>query len=545
MRTLEHPNIFKSFAALAARFPDKTAVAYVGTLFSYATLLRLVERFAASLAALGLKRGDRIIMYIPNSIQFAVVWLGIQRLGGAAVPITPIYTSYDLRYIATDTGARAIICTDANFGYVNQILSDTRLERVIVTNVADLLPWWKRVFGHIADKIPTGTFEKAEYTTLLTSMLSSDNPPAPDPETGEEDTAEILYTGGTTKHPKGVPINHGLYLEASEEQLRIRDPLFPMQEDIILGGAPLFHILGQTCSLATVVLGGGTLILLPRVNLDAIFDHIQRLSAQTLIGVPAFYRMVLEHDRVDQYDLSSLKYCFCAGDVLPVEVANRWGKRFNLPIFQGYGATETCGGIVISPTNRENPPLSMGMKVPSKEIIIAEPDGIEPVTPGEPGELLVHSDRMVSAYHNKPEETAQAFVEIGGKLFYRTADVIRQDENDFLYFVDRTVDTIKHKGYRVSASEIEAVLQEHPAVIESCVVGVPDPKVGERIKAFVVLKKDIKGITGYELIRFCRERLVAYKMPQYIEFRDMLPKSKVGKLLKREIRTEEKKRLET
>jgi len=545
MRTLEHPNIFKSFAALAARFPDKTAVAYVGTLFSYATLLRLVERFAASLAALGLKRGDRIIMYIPNSIQFAVVWLGIQRLGGAAVPITPIYTSYDLRYIATDTGARAIICTDANFGYVNQILSDTRLERVIVTNVADLLPWWKRVFGHIADKIPTGTFEKAEYTTLLTSMLSSDNPPAPDPETGEEDTAEILYTGGTTKHPKGVPINHGLYLEASEEQLRIRDPLFPMQEDIILGGAPLFHILGQTCSLATVVLGGGTLILLPRVNLDAIFDHIQRLSAKTLIGVPAFYRMVLEHDRVDQYDLSSLKYCFCAGDVLPVEVANRWGKRFNLPIFQGYGATETCGGIVMSPTNRENPPLSMGMKVPSKEIIIAEPDGIEPVTPGEPGELLVHSDRMVSAYHNKPEETAQAFVEIGGKLFYRTADVIRQDENDFLYFVDRTVDTIKHKGYRVSASEIEAVLQEHPAVIESCVVGVPDPKVGERIKAFVVLKKDIKGITGYELIRFCRERLVAYKMPQYIEFRDMLPKSKVGKLLKREIRTEEKKRLET
>lgn len=545
MRTLEHPNIFKSFAALAARFPDKTAVAYVGTLFSYTTLLRLVERFAASLAALGLKRGDRIIMYIPNSIQFAVVWLGIQRLGGAAVPITPIYTSYDLRYIATDTGARAIICTDANFGYVNQILSDTRLERVIVTNVADLLPWWKRVFGHIADKIPTGTFEKAEYTTLLTSMLSSDNPPAPDPETGEEDTAEILYTGGTTKHPKGVPINHGLYLEASEEQLRIRDPLFPMQEDIILGGAPLFHILGQTCSLATVVLGGGTLILLPRVNLDAIFDHIQRLSAKTLIGVPAFYRMVLEHDRVDQYDLSSLKYCFCAGDVLPVEVANRWGKRFNLPIFQGYGATETCGGIVMSPTNRENPPLSMGMKVPSKEIIIAEPDGIEPVTPGEPGELLVHSDRMVSAYHNKPEETAQAFVEIGGKLFYRTADVIRQDENDFLYFVDRTVDTIKHKGYRVSASEIEAVLQEHPAVIESCVVGVPDPKVGERIKAFVVLKKDIKGITGYELIRFCRERLVAYKMPQYIEFRDMLPKSKVGKLLKREIRTEEKKRLET
>jgi len=187
----------------------------------------------------------------------------------------------------------------------------------------------------------------------------------------------------------------------------------------------------------------------------------------------------------------------------------------------------------------------MGMKVPSKDIMIVEPDSIEPVKSGEPGELIVYSDKMVRSYLNKPEETEKSFVEINGKLWYRTADIVRQDENGFLYFVDRTVDTIKHKGYRISASEIEAVLQEHPAVIESCVVGIPDQKVGERIKAFVVLKKDIKGITGYELTRFCRERLVAYKVPQYIEFRDMLPKSKVGKLLKREIRTEEKKRLET
>ena len=152
---------------------------------------------------------------------------------------------------------------------------------------------------------------------------------------------------------------------------------------------------------------------------------------------------------------------------------------------------------------------------------------------------------MVTAYLNKPEETEKSFVQIGGKLWYRTADIVRQDENGFFYFVDRTVDTIKHKGYRISASEIEAVLQEHPAVIESCVVGLADPKVGERIKAFVVLKKDIKGVTGYELIKWCRKRLIEYKVPQYVEFRDMLPKSKVGKMLRREIRSEERKRLET
>jgi len=545
MTELKHPNIFKAFSALAEKYPEKTAVVFLGTEFTYRSVQELSERFAGALAALGLKKGDRIVMYIPNSIQFVVSWLGIQRLGAVAVPITPIYTSPDLRYIANDTGAKAVVCSDRNFGYVKQAMPETSIERVVVTKLADLLPFWKRAFGVLADKVPKGKVEKAPFISLLRDIVCSSYPAAPDPETGDDDIAEILYTGGTTKHPKGVPITHGLYLVSSEEQLAVRDPLFPKDEDVILGGAPLFHILGQTCSLATIIVGGGTLILQPRVNLDAVFDSIRKFKAKTLIGVPAFYRMILEHDRVDQYDLSSLKYCFSAGDVLPLEVPRRWKKRFSLEIYQGYGATETCGGIVMSPTDRENPPLTMGLTVPSKHIMIVEPSGIEPVAQGEPGELLVSSDRMVKSYLNKPEETAGSFVEHEGRLWYRTSDIVRQDENGFLYFVDRTVDTIKHKGYRISASEIEAVLQEHPAVIESCVVGIPDPKVGERIKAFVVLKKDVKGITGYDLIKWCRGRMVEYKIPKYIEFRDMLPKSKVGKLLRREIRTEEKARRET
>jgi long-chain acyl-CoA synthetase len=545
MSSPEKMSIFQTFAATVAKQPGKTAVSFLGTPYSYRKLLDLTERFAAALGRLGIKKGDRIVMYIPNSIQFVVSWLGIQRLGAVAVPITPIYTSFDLTYIANDTQARAVICADRNYGYVKQAMADTAIEQVIVTNLADLLPWWKRAFGHLADKVPTGKVENAPFVNFFRPMISSSGSPAPDPNTSEDEVAEILYTGGTTKHPKGVPITHGLFLVSSDEQLAIRDPLFPKDKDVIVGGAPLFHVLGQTCSLSTVVLGGGTLIVQPRVNLDAIFDSIQRLRATTVIGVPAFYRMILEHDRVDEYDLSSLKYCFSGGDVLPVEVARRWKSRFGLDIYQGYGATETCGGIVMCPTDTDNPPLAMGRKVPSKHIMVVEPDGMEPVNLGDPGELLVSSDKMVRAYLNKPEETKASFVEINGRLWYRTTDIVKEDENHFLYFVDRTVDTIKHKGYRVSASEIEAVLQEHPAVIESCVVGIPDPKVGQRIKAFVVLKKDVKGITGYELIRWCRTKLVQYKMPQYIEFRDMLPKSKVGKLLRREIRTEEQKRRET
>jgi long-chain acyl-CoA synthetase len=541
----KQPNIFKAFAETASRNPGKIAAAFLGTLYSYADLRELAERFAAALAANGLSKGDRIILYIPNSIQFVVSWLGVQRLGGVAVPITPIYTPADLEYIASDTQAKAVICADRNYGYVKQVIPSTRIERAVVTNIADLLPWWKRLFGRVADKVPVGNVERNDTVSFMRQMIGSSNAPAPDPETGPEDVAEILYTGGTTKHPKGVPLTHGLFLVSAFEQLGVRDPLFPKDKDVIVAGAPLFHVLGQTCSLSTVVVGGGTLLLQPRVNLDAIFDTIQRLRATSLIGVPALYRMILEHDRVDQYDLSSLVYCFSAGDVLPVEVANRWERRFKLKVYQGYGATETCGGVVMSPTNRENPPMSMGIKVPSKEIMIVAANSVDRTKPGEPGELLVSSDLMVKEYLNKPEETDGAFVEINQRLWYRTSDIVREDENGFLFFVDRTVDTIKHKGYRISASEIEAVLQEHPAVIESCVVGIPDKKVGERIKAFVVLKKDIKGITGYELIRWCRDKLVAYKIPQYIEFRDMLPKSKVGKLLRREVRSEEKKRLET
>jgi long-chain acyl-CoA synthetase len=190
------------------------------------------------------------------------------------------------------------------------------------------------------------------------------------------------------------------------------------------------------------------------------------------------------------------------------------------------------------------PAGSAGKVTPLQKVKLVDPDTLEPVPPGEPGEVLVYSEHMVRAYWNKPEETAECFIEMDGKLWYRTRDIVRIDEKGWLFYLDRSVDTLKHKGYRVAVSEIEAVLQEHPAVISACVVGVPDEKVGERIKAFAVLKEDVKGVSAYDLLKWCRERLAPYKVPQYIEFRDMLPKSKVGKLLRRELRAEERKRFE-
>ena len=540
-------DIFSIFADTAKRRSEHPAVIYLGNRFSYLRVKDLAERFAAALNEIGVEPGQKVMMYIPNSIQWVISWLGIQKLGAVAVPITPIYTPHDLQYIANDSDAQSIICADTNFGYVTSVLSKTRLKTVIVTNVADLLPWWKRSFGILFDVIPRGKFALDDRTSTLKDLLSRHSSDAQQRQVSARigaAIAEILYTGGTTKFPKGVPFTHNLFLVSADEQIRMSEPLFPAEENIVMGNAPLFHILGQTCSLATL-LTGGTLILQPRINLDANFDAIQRFGAKTMIGVPALYRMMLEHVRLDQYDLGSLKYCFSGGDVLPVEVGKRWQEKFGIPIYQGYGATETCGGVAMCPTNVANPPKSVGRIVNSKKVKIVNLADLEPVATGDPGELLVSSDYMVSTYLNKPEETAEAFVELEGETWYRTADIMSLDQDGNLYFVDRTVDTIKHKGYRVSASEIESVLQEHPAVIASCAVGVPDEKVGERIKAYVVLKEDIKGITGYELIKWCRRTLVSYKVPQYIEFRDMLPKSKVGKLLRREIRSEEQRRKET
>jgi long-chain acyl-CoA synthetase len=540
------PNhIIDLFMQTAGRRADATAVIYLGTRYSYRRLEEMTRIFAAALTDLGIRPGQKVMLYIPNSIQWVVAWLGIQRMGGVCVPITPIYPAHDVQYIANDCEATAILCADTNFGYVKKAWPETGIRKVIVTRMADLLPAWKRWFGYLFDVIPKGKIVLDENTLGLRQLLRRYRQAAdaalPVVDPCLDRTAEILYTGGTTKYPKGVPINHDLFLISADEQIRLSESLFPAEENVILGNAPLFHILGQTTGLATL-LTGGTLILLPRINMDAALDAIQRFKVKSMIGVPMLYRMILDHVRLAQYDLSSVLFWFSGGDVLPVEVSKRWQEKFGRCIYQGYGATETCGGVTMCPVTTDNPTRSAGRPVASKKVRIVDPATLKPVEPGQPGELIVHSAHMVTSYLNKPEETAEAFIELDGLTWYRTADVMSMDEAGNFYFVDRTVDTIKHKGYRVSASEIEAVLQEHPAVIGACVIGIPDKMVGERIKAYVILKEDIKGITGYDLIKWCRQNLVSYKIPQYIEFRDMLPKSKVGKLLRREVRDEEGRR---
>ncbi|RJR46400.1 MAG: long-chain fatty acid--CoA ligase [Desulfobacteraceae bacterium] len=537
-------SVFEAFEGIAGMRSKVPAVIYLGTKYTYGWLKSAAEKFSEALYGKGVREGDRVILYLPHGIQWVVVWLGIQRLGGVCVPITPIFTSYDLKHIVEDSGAETIVCADTNFGYVSKILPESGIKRVVVTGMADLLPWWKQVFGRALSIVPKGDIAVDDKTYLFRNMLGSGRTRLPAGSASQEqDLIEILYTGGTTKSPKGVPINGKLFLTQCRNAMESIRPIRAPEENVFMCGVPLFHILGQTLGLG-LILSGGTLILHPRPNLDAIFACIQRFRAKTMIGVPALYRMILDHRRLEQYDLGSVECWMSAGDVMPVEVEKRFREKIGRPIFQAYGTTETGGGVCMTPVEDANPPpKSIGRCLPGKEIRIVDPVTLEPVEDGVAGELLVSSEFMITSYLNKPEETEKAFVNMQGLKWYRTGDIVSRDESGNLFFVDRTSDTIKHKGYRISSSEIEATLQEHPAVIGACVVGVPDRKVGERIKAFVVLREDVKGITGYDLIRWCRERLTPYKVPQYIEFRDMLPKSKVGKLLKRDLRDEELKRL--
>ncbi len=536
---------FLSFEAVCREQGQKTAIIFLGETYSFSQLNQMVLNMACSMCGLGIEPGDRVVIYLYNLPQTLIVWLALQRIGAIPVMVAPVYTGYDVQYMANDVEARVIFCMDTNVSYVLDVLDRTSVTKVVITNMVELLPGWKRLFGRGFNRIPKGQIPRGRQFQLFRELLRRGDPRRlPSLQRDPLGTAVMLYTGGTTGFPKGVPISAGLFLSRSLEWGKAAEGLVSQGEGRTLLSAPLYHVIGQMDAFTPLLITGETLILLPRVVLDALLHHVQTHKATRMFAVPALYRMILEHDRVDQYDLRSLKYCGTGGDVMPVEVARRWRRKFGIPLYQGYGSTELGGAVSLSYAKDGEPPEGAAGRIsPGVMYRLVDPDTLEPLAPGEPGELLATSPYAVQEYWRKPEETEKCFLRSAGETWYRTKDLVEVDQDRWLYFRDRSVDLIKHKGYRVAAAEVERVLQEHPAVIAASVVGVPDEKLGERIKAFVVLKEDIKGVSGYELIRWCKERLAPYKVPQYIEFRDMLPKSKVGKFLRRELREEEYRKL--
>jgi long-chain acyl-CoA synthetase len=534
---------FTQFERMCEKYPDRPAIIYLGERFTYTRLRNLIDRFATALNRLGVRKGDKVMLYITNSAQWVISFFAIQKIGAVVVPVAPIYTSFEIEYMINDAGVETVICLDTNFGYVQEIFSKTGLKRAIVTNLVDLLPIWKRTVGFLFDKIPNGIVKKSEKVYFFKDLIKQKPEKLNVNIDPWNDLSYILYTGGTTGFPKGVPGNHmGMISYIRDVMEDVAGPYIEEGKDVYIAINPLFHIMALGLFVAIGLNFGNTTVIMPVPQVDAILQAIQKYKVRWMLGVPALYRMILENDRLDQYNLDSLKYCYCGGDALPIEVSKRWKELFGLNIYQVYGSTE-AGHVTYSRLNTEPSVMSIGLPLKTRQCKVIDPDKLESVPVGEIGELVVTSDYTVKSYLNKPEETNRSYVEIEGKIYYRMGDYVRQDEKGELIYVERSADIIKFKAFRVSASEIEAVLQDHPTVIGACVVGIPDPKVGERIKAMVVLKEDARGVDSSELLKWCRERLAPYKIPQYIEFRDMLPKSKVGKLLRREIREEERRRI--
>ena len=534
---------YTQFDDACRKYPANTAIIYLGERFSYARLHELVDCFATGLLRAGVKTKEKVMLFIPNCPQWIIANFAINKIGGVVVPVSPIYTSHEIEYIINDAEVETVICLDTNYMYIHEVIGKTNLKRVIVTNLVDLIPFWKRVVGHMLDKIPKGKIKKSKGVFYFKDILKNRRRPPTIDIDPWQDLAYIMYTGGTTGFPKGVAGNHMgevSYIRDIEENV-FKGYLFAGEDTMIMVN-PLFHIMAKGFALATALNQGNTMVLMPVPEVDSILEAIQKYKVRWMLGVPMLYRMILENDRVDQYDIGSLKYCYCGGDVLPGEVYKKWQEKYDNAIYQVYGSTEV-GHVAYSPLDKKPSPKTVGRPLKSRKCLIIDPETLEPVAQGEVGELAVTSAYTIKNYWKKPEETANAYIKIGEDIYYRMGDFVKLNEDGELEFMERTADVIKCKGYRISASEVEAVLQDPPAVIGSCAVGIPDIKLGERIKAIVVLKQDAKGVSSADLLRWCRDRLASYKVPSYIEFRDMLPKSKVGKLLRREIRDEERRKL--
>lgn len=533
---------FSAFEAACRKYPERNALIYLGRKFSYRSLKQMIDQFATALHRLGVGHQDKVMIYLGNSPQWVIANFAIQKLGAVVVPVSPIYTSYELLYMVQDAEVETVICMDTNFGYVKEVDRQHPLRRIIVTNLTDMLYTWQKIFGNLVDKIPKGNTVRGDNIYRFNELLRKAPPQPPDVDIDAyKDLAYIMYTGGTTGFPKGVPGSHASEVSYVSDVMDLFRDYINEGNDTMIMVNPLFHIMAKGFLLAAGLNFGVTTVLMPVPVVDAVLREIERFKVRWMLGVPALYRMILENDRLPSYDISSLTYCYCGGDVLPGEIFNRWRELTGHPLYQVYGSTEV-GHLTYSLPGKEPDPRTVGNILTSRRCLIVDPETLEEVEVGETGELLVTSAFTIKKYWNKPEETKRSYVMVGEEIFYRMGDFVRMNESGEIQFVERTADTIKYKAYRISASEIEAVLQDHPTVIGACAVGVPDAGCGERIKAIVVLKEDAKGVDGQTLTAWCRKRLAPYKIPHYIEFRDMLPKSKVGKLLRREIRDEEKRK---
>ena len=517
--------VFQLFDEAAARWPKREALVFYGRGITYGELHDAIDRLACALADLGVKKGDRVALYLVNSPQFVIAYFAALKCGAAVTSISPLYTSHEVRYQLEDSGARVIVCQDLLYEKVAK--SAAPLDATIVTGVDEYLPALKRLFARktLARQVPS-----APGVHWLQDLLKKYPPRPPDvhidPET---DLAALPYTGGTTGHPKGVMLTHRNLL-AALALARATFPGFVSGKEVVIAFLPFFHIYGQVVIMLNGLSEGHLLVLFTSPDTEAILSAMERYQATVFFGVPTLFEYLKDHKDTDKVNWKRLKLVLSGADTLHDSTTKGWAN-----IIEGYGLSETCAMSHVNPLQRPKSG-SFGCPIPNVLAAVIDPETQAFIPPGQTGELVLSGPSVMSGYWRRPEETARAFLERDGRRWLRTGDIVRMDEEGYFHFFDRSKDLIKCKGYSVFAKDVEEVLYAHPQVKAAGVIGVPDPALGHRIKAIVVLQADARGKVNEEEIKsYCRERLAEYKVPQVIEFRGELPRTDVGKVSRREL----------
>jgi long-chain acyl-CoA synthetase len=520
--------------------PDKVLLHFLGKTMTFKQVYEEAKRFAGQLQQMGVHKGDRVAIMLANTPQSVVSYYGILMAGGVVVQTNPLYVERELEHQMVDSGAKVIICLDLVYPKVKAVKEKTALEHVIVTHIKDYLPFPKNLVYPFIQKKNTGMKINVDYdavthsfTELLKKKPAAVNPVEIDTE---KDLALLQYTGGTTGAAKGVMLTHGNLVANTTQAIRW---MYTMKhgEEVILCALPFFHVYGMTIGMNYAVLNRAKMVILPKFDTKQTLQAIEKQKVTIFPGAPTMYIGVINDPNVGKYDLSSIEACISGSAPLPVEVQQRFEQLTGGKLSEGFGLTEASPVTHFNLMWGKRPTGSIGLPWPDTNVMILSAETGEEAAPREVGELLISGPQVMQGYWNRPEDTAAAMQ--NGWLY--TGDMGYMDEEGFFYIVDRKKDMIIAGGFNIYPREIEEILYEHEAVKEAVAVGIPDPYRGETVKAFVVLK-DGQQVTEKELDTYCRSQLSSYKIPRMYEFREELPKTMVGKVLRRALQEEEKER---
>jgi long-chain acyl-CoA synthetase len=541
-QSIQYPDIpvFQYLEDNARKMPQATCTIFKGAQINYREMNEITDRLAAGLASLGVKKGDRVGIFMPNTPQFAMAYFAILKLGGVVVATNPLYSAREIEHQLNDAGIEVMLVMSNFYNIIKQVQPKTKLRKLVVTNLKEALPpVLAFLFTLTREKKGGFRVTLAEGDIWMQDLIARFKPEdRPKVQVTADDVALFQYSGGTTGISKGaIALHRNLVANA----LQIHDWMVNVEDgkEILLMAIPLFHVYGMVAGMLFAMRTGAAMVMVPNPrDLKDVLDNIQKYKATIFPGVPTLYNAINNHPDVlaGKYNLSSIKACISGSAPLMRETKEKFEALSGGSVFEGYGLSEAPTASHCNPLLGENRTGSIGLPLPDVEArIISLEDEVTVLPTGEVGELVLRGPQVFKGYHNMPTETANTLRD--GWLY--TGDIARMDEDGYFYIVDRKKELIKPGGYQVWPREVEEVIMDNPKVLEVGVAGIPDPYRGETVKAWVVVKPG-ETLSEEEVKEWCKERLAKFKVPTHVEFRSELPKTTVGKILRRELVREHK-----